>query len=69
MALTLKAWRRAKEITQEQMAEALGVHVNTYISWESEPCKMSIENGYKACAILNIEFNDVIFLQENATNM
>lgn len=34
MSLTVRQWRRAKDITQEQMAESLGIHVNTYQNWE-----------------------------------
>lgn len=69
MAMTLKAWRRAKGHSQEYMATELGVHVNTYIKWENEPQKMSIENGHRACVILDVDFDDVLFLPENATNM
>lgn len=69
MALTIKAWRKVKGFSQVKMAEALGVHVNTYINWENEPQKMSIENGYRACDVLGVAFNDVIFLPENATKM
>lgn len=69
MALTVKAWRKAKDITQEQMADFLGVHVNTYINWENNPQKMSIENGIKICEFLEVDFDEVIFLPENATKV
>lgn len=61
MALTMKQWRKAKEITQERMAERLGIHVNTYINWEKEPEKISIENSQKIAEIFGIPLNDILF--------
>lgn len=69
MALTLKAWRMAKGVTQEELAKALNMHPNTYRMYENEPQRMSIEKGYLACAFLGVDFDDVIFLNKNATNM
>ena len=37
MKLTLREWRRLKEVTQEQMAEVCGIHINTYRNWEEKP--------------------------------
>ena len=61
MALTMKQWRKAKEISQERMAEYLGIHVNTYINWEKEPEKISIENSQKIAEIFGIPINDILF--------
>ena len=69
MALTLKAWRRAKGLSQAKMAEELKVHVNTYINWENEPNKISIGNAIKICDVLKESFDDVIFLPDNATEV
>lgn len=69
MSMSLKAWRRARGITQERMAKSLGIHVNTYINWENEPQKMSIEYGMKASEVLGVDFNDIIFMPQNATVM
>ena len=64
MALTMRQWRKAKEFSQEYMAECLGVHVNTYLNWEKEPEKISIENSQKIAKILNIPINDILFKKE-----
>lgn len=61
MALTMRQWRRAKELTQEYMAEKLGVHINTYSNWEKEPQKISIENSQKIANVLCVPLNDIVF--------
>ena len=64
MALTMKQWRRAKEFTQEQMADYLGIHVNTYINWEKDPGKISVENSKKIASVLNVSIDDIVFSNE-----
>lgn len=61
MALTLRQWRRVKEISQEKMAEILGVHVNTYQNWEETPEKISIEKAMAIADIFNVSLNDITF--------
>ena len=62
--LTLRAWRRAKEISQEDMAERLNVHTNTYQNWEKEPEKISIANAVKIADILGVGMNEISFKSE-----
>ena len=59
--LTVRAWRRAKEISQGDMAEMLGVHVNTYQNWESEPDKISINNAKRIAGIFGVSLDDILF--------
>ncbi|MBR2654701.1 MAG: helix-turn-helix transcriptional regulator [Lachnospiraceae bacterium] len=61
MALTLRQWRKAREITQEKMADRLGVHINTYQNWEKEPGKITIENSKKIAEILGVPLDDISF--------
>lgn len=61
--LTLRQWRLAKEFSKEQVADACGVHVNTYSKWEENPNVISIENFKKICNLLKVDQND-IFLGE-----
>lgn len=65
--LTLKEWRRAKEISLEKMAGLIGVSMNTYIRWEREPKKMPIEKAFDCAKVLEVDFNDIIFLPEQDT--
>lgn len=64
MPLTLKAWRRAREISQQKMADQLSIHVNTYQNWEEHPEDISIKNAVKICQILDLKLADIEFLSE-----
>lgn len=64
MALTMRQWRLAKEITQQQMADKLGVHVGTYLNWEEKPEKVSIGKAVEIAKILNVPMNEIIFRKE-----
>lgn len=66
--LPLSGWRKARGLTQSDMAERLGISLITYIRWENDPEKLSIGKANAACKILGIKFEDVIFLEEEATN-
>ena len=66
MALSVGAWRRAKEISQKDMAEKLGVHVNTYQNWEKSPQNISIENARKIAEIFGVSFEDISFTEEDS---
>lgn len=65
MKLALKEWRKARGITIAEMAGKLGVHPNTYQSWEENPGKISIENGIKIAAYIDVPFDDIIFTSES----
>lgn len=69
MAMSMKAWRRAKGLTQEEMAKMLGVHTNTYVSWEANPQNISISKCIEIANNLGVPFDDIIFLPENSTKM
>lgn len=60
MKLTLREWRRLKEVTQEQLAEVCGIHVNTYRTWEEKPSEIKISNAMKIADRLGITLDDLI---------
>lgn len=62
--LTMRQWRRAKDITQEEMAKRLDVHINTYQNWEQNPEKISIANAIKITQVLDVPMNDISFTKE-----
>lgn len=64
MALTIRQWRRAKELTQEQMASKLNIHVNTYQNWEEAPEKISIGKAVEIAGILGVSIDDIVFRKE-----
>ena len=61
MQLTLEEWRRAKKISQEQMAELLGIHVNTYRAWEENPGEIRLSRALLIAEKLEIPIDDLIF--------
>jgi len=64
MALTLRAWRLAREISQEKMADMLGIHVNTYQNWEKAPENISIGFARKISDILGVSENEIDFTEK-----
>ena len=66
MGLSLKQWRLAKEISQEKMAAACGVHRNTYAAWEENPDDISVRNAKIIAKALH-ESVDTIFFNNEST--
>ena len=61
MQLTLKQTRLIKEKTQDEMAQMLGVHVQTYRKLEENPEKVTIGQAKKISSFLEISYNDIFF--------
>lgn len=61
MELTLKQWRLAKGISQEDMAAKCGVHRNTYASWEENPDTISIRNAKIIADALAVDVDTIFF--------
>lgn len=59
--------RRAKRISQSEMAERLHVSLSKYIRMEKYPWKISIEEGMEIADIFGVNFNDLIFMPEKVT--
>lgn len=66
MALTMKQWRLAKGLSQEEMASKCGVHRNTYAAWEDNPEMVSVGNAKIIAEALN-ESVDIIFFANQST--
>jgi DNA-binding XRE family transcriptional regulator len=63
MPLTLKKARLISEKTQQEMADAIGVYIDTYRKMEERPEKVSIENAKKIAKFLNMSVNDIFFTE------
>ncbi|MDY4739379.1 helix-turn-helix transcriptional regulator [Absicoccus porci] len=63
--MTLKAARVNAGMTQEDLAEAIGVHRQTVAKWEENPQLMSIETANKVCKVLNVKFHQIFFARES----
>lgn len=66
MKLTMKQWRLAKELSQEEMASKCGVHRNTYASWEENPDNVSVGHAKTIAKALG-ESIDAIFFNGEST--
>ena len=58
--ITVKAGRVMKNLTQNDLAEKLGIHVQTYRRLENEPENFTIKNLLKLEEVLEIPYNDII---------
>ena len=53
--MDLKQLRNEKDLSQIEISEIIGVHVNTYILWERGAGKPSPENLEKLKSVLEIK--------------
>lgn len=61
MEMSIRQARRAKEITQKEMAESLQVHVQTYRRIEEHPETATIAQARRIAEKLCMSYNDLIF--------
>lgn len=61
MKLTIEEWRRAKGISQEEMANLCGIHLNTYRAWEKNPGEIRLSKGVLIAEKLEIPIDDILF--------
>jgi DNA-binding XRE family transcriptional regulator len=61
MSFTLKQARLVNEKSQAEMADMLGVHVNTYRHLEEKPDDVTISQAKKISEFLKIPYNDIFF--------
>jgi DNA-binding XRE family transcriptional regulator len=66
MSLSIKQARLMKDLRQTELAEKLGIHVQTYRKIEQNPELATIMQAKKISEIVNIPY-DQIFFSENST--
>ena len=69
MKLSIKELRRAKNISQEEMANLCDVHINTYRAWEDNPAEIKLSKASIIADKFGITLEDVLFLPENTTDI
>ena len=62
MPLTLKKARLVSEKTQQEMADAIGVYIDTYRKMEENPERVTIENAKKIANFLGLSVNEIFFV-------
>lgn len=60
----IKAARKARKQTQEELAKALGVSNTSIVNYEAANRKISLEHIVKLCKFYEISVNDLIQLEE-----
>lgn len=68
MKLTLDEWRRARNISQDEMANTCGVHVNTYRKWEENPASIKYDKMLIIVDALKISLDDIFFDSNTTQN-
>nr|DAN45816.1 MAG TPA: Helix-turn-helix XRE-family like protein [Caudoviricetes sp.]DAR67617.1 MAG TPA: Helix-turn-helix XRE-family like protein [Caudoviricetes sp.]DAT02688.1 MAG TPA: Helix-turn-helix XRE-family like protein [Caudoviricetes sp.] len=63
MKISLKAARITAGMTQDEVAELLGVHVQTYRKLEENPNLATIEQAKKLSDRLNVPYDDIFFAE------
>lgn len=61
----LRYYRRIKDLTQEELGEALGVTRHTILALESRKYEPSIALALKIAAFFSIPVEEIFFLEES----
>ena len=61
MQITMKQARVGANLTQQEVADALGVHVQTYQRMESHPGDITINQGKHFAEVVGVSFDDIFF--------
>lgn len=59
-AENLKLLRCGKHLTQQQLAQMLGVDKRTVSAWENKVCEPSLSMLAKLCEIFDEDFNNLL---------
>lgn len=65
MQITMKQARVGANMTQQQVADRLGVHVQTYQRMEQNPQDVTIKQGKAFSAIVGYSFEDIFFTSDS----
>lgn len=58
--LSLRTWRRLRNLTQQELADALGVTVQMYRRYEAKTDNVKFGTLKRLCEVLNINVEDVL---------
>ena len=65
MQITMKQARVGADMTQQQVADKLGVHVQTYMRMEQHPQDVTIKQGKQFSDIVGCSFEDIFFTDDS----
>ncbi|WP_188453757.1 helix-turn-helix transcriptional regulator [Virgibacillus oceani] len=67
MGMTLKQARHLTDLSQEKLADLLGVHRHTYMKWERNPDEMTIGEAKHFSKVTGIPIDDINFFDIHST--
>ncbi len=67
--ISVAAARVNTDMTQEEMANALGITRQTYAAWESGKSKMTAEGFMLFCEVTGFSPNDIILPSESTKSV
>ena len=65
MAMTMKMARVGADLTQQQVADLMGVHVQTYMKMEKDPEDMTVRNAKLFAKITGVPLSEIIFINNS----
>ena len=64
--MTLRQWRRMRDLTMYSMAEALEIALPTYRSIENDPDRATIRQAKKIAEVLGASVADIFFPSDSS---
>lgn len=65
MTLSVKQARLLSDLTQQAIAEKLGVHRQTYMRWELNPDEMPVGKAKEFSTIVKRNVDEIFFSQQS----
>lgn len=60
VGVRLQAWRRKRDLTQEALAEAIGIARATYANLESGRQRVPLDVAWRAAVVLNVSIAQIV---------
>lgn len=64
MQVSLKAARINSNMTQRDVADAIGVNVNTVNNWENGKSVPNVSQAMKCCKLYNCNLDDIFLIRD-----
>ncbi|MBQ1296511.1 MAG: helix-turn-helix transcriptional regulator [Clostridiales bacterium] len=68
MNITMKVARVGAGLTQQEVADKLGVHVQTYTKYEAHNGEMPLKIAKRFADIVGVDFADIFLTEESKKN-
>lgn len=65
MAISVKMARVGANLTQQQVADEMGIHVQTYAKMENDPESMTIKDAKLFSKITGVSWAEIFFVNDS----